>query len=48
MGGDEVKDSDMVMESSRHIARETLKSAYSRDSDRIGRTEIVNDGISVD
>ena len=37
----------MVIESSWRIARETLESAYSWDSDRVGKTEIVNNGISV-
>ena len=48
MGGDEVKDSDMVMEKSRRIARETSELAYSWDSDRVGKMEIVDGGISVD
>ena len=47
IGGDEVKDSDMVMKSSRRIARDTLELSYSWDSDRIGKTEIVDDSISV-
>ena len=41
MGGEEVKDSDMVMERSRRIARETSNSAYSLDSKGVGKTEIV-------
>ena len=48
IGGDEVKDSDMVMESSRRIERETSESLYSWDSDRVRKTEIVDNGISVD
>ena len=48
MGGDEIKDLDAVTESSRRIARETLELAYSWDSERSGKTEIVDDGISVD
>ena len=47
-GGDEVKDSDMVVERSRCIARETPESVYSWDRDRVGKTEIVNDRVRVD
>ena len=48
MGGDEVKDWGMVMERCGRIARETSESTYSLDSDRIGKTDMVDDRISVD
>ena len=48
MGGDEVKDSDMVTDNCRRIAKETSKSLYRWDSKGVGKTEIVVDGNSVD
>ena len=48
LGGDKVKDSDAVTESSRRIARETSDLAYRWDSYRDRKKEIVDDGISVD
>ena len=48
MGVEEVNESDMVMERSRRIARETLESAYSWYSKGVGKTEIVNNGNSVE
>ena len=48
MGRYEVKDSDKVMDSCRRIARETLESAYSRVSEGDGKTEIFDDGNSVE
>ena len=48
MGGDEVKDSIMVMEKSRCIARETSESTYIWDSERAEKTEIVDKSNSVE
>ena len=47
-GVDKVKESGVVMEYSQRISRETSESAYSWDSDRFGKTDIVDNGISVD
>ena len=47
MGGEKVMDLDVVMECSRCIARERSELAYSWDSDRVGKTEIIDNGISV-
>ena len=48
MGSDEVKDLELVIESSHHIASEKLESVYSWDSDSDGKTEIFDNRISVD
>ena len=48
MGGEEFKDSDMVINSCWGIARETTESACSCDSEGVGKTEIVDDGNSVE
>ena len=48
MGGEEVKDLDMVMERSRCIVRETLEFAYSWDIEGFRKTEIVDNGNSVE
>ena len=48
MGREEVKDSDMVMDSCRCIARETSESAYIWDSEGVGKTEIDDDRNSVE
>ena len=47
-GIEEVKDLDMVMDSGRRIARESPESAYSRARERYRKTEIVDDGNSVE
>ena len=47
-GRDEVKNLDMVLESSHGIAWDSSESAYSWDIGRVGRTKIVNDRTSVD
>ena len=47
-GGDEVKDSYVVRSDNRLIARETSELAYSWDSERAGKTEIVDDGNSME
>ena len=46
MGGDEVKDSDVVIESSRSIARDTSESAYIWYTIRVVKTVLVDDGIN--
>ena len=48
MVGDEVKDSDMVIDSCQSIARETSDSAYSRANEGDGKTEIFDNGNSVE
>ena len=48
LGGDEVKELDMVMERSHRIARDTLESAYSWDIGRFGKTDIVDNVVRVD
>ena len=48
MGRDEIKDLDMVRDSNRRIARETLELAYSWNIEGAGKTEIVDDGNSVE
>ena len=48
MGGEEVKDSDMVRKSSQCIARESSESAYIWDSKRVGKTEVFGIGNSVE
>ena len=48
MGRDEAKDSDRVMERCRRKARETSESAYIRDSKGDEKTEIVDNGNSVE
>ena len=47
-GEEEVKESVMVRDSNRRISRETLESAYIWDSERSGKTVIVQDGNSVE
>ena len=47
MGRDEVKDSDMVRDINRRKARETSESVYSWDSKGSEKTEIVDEGNSV-
>ena len=47
MGRDEVKDSDMVRDSNRRIARETSESAYIWDSKGVRKAEIDDNGNSV-
>ena len=39
---------DLIKKSSQRIARDILESAYSWYSERAGKTEIVNDGNSVE
>ena len=48
MGRDKVKDSGKVVDSCHCIARESPESAYSMDREREGKTEIVDDGNSVE
>ena len=48
MGREEVKDSDKVVGSCRHIVRESLELAYSVAREEEGKTEIVDDGNSVE
>ena len=47
-GWDELKKLDVVRDSNWRIARETLDLEYRWDSERAGRTEIVDDGNSVE
>ena len=42
MGRDKVKESDKVVDRCRSIEKETSESAYSRDSEGDGKTEIVD------
>ena len=48
MGIDEVKDSDKLVNSCRNIARDTSESEYSMAREGGVKTEIVNNGNSVD
>ena len=48
MGRDEVKDSDTVRADNWRIAREILELAYSRYNEISGKTDIVDDGNSVE
>ena len=48
MGSDEVKDLELVIESSHHIASEKLESVYSWDSEGDRNTEKVCNGNSVE
>ena len=45
---DEFKESDMVSNGNRRIARETSDSAYSWDNERSRKTEMVDDGNSLE
>ena len=47
-GRDEVKNTDVVTESSWRIARETLESEYIWDSERAGKMDIGSDRIGDD
>ena len=47
-GWDEAKESDVVRESNQFIARESLELAYSCDREMVGKTEIIDDGNSVE
>ena len=48
MGCNEVKDSYVVREDNWRIARETSESDYRCNSERVGKTEIVYNGNSMD
>ena len=43
MGIEEVKESDVLLDSCQQVARETSESAYSRDSERFWKMEISSD-----
>ena len=48
MGGEEVKDSDMVRKGFWRIARESSESAYSWESEGVGKMEYADIGDNVE